>query len=59
MLRRETKLIYGLYFATYMTANVIDTVCEQIKKDSQLSKFIGTTLVNVSLCVTKDRECSV
>ncbi|RHY08082.1 hypothetical protein DYB25_009191 [Aphanomyces astaci] len=54
--RKDFLLIYGLYVATYATANVIDTVSDVIESDSKLPKLIGTTAVNVTLCVAKDRE---
>lgn len=53
--RREFQLIYGLYFSTYVTANAIDSTCESLGRDSQWPKFIGTTAVNLTLCIAKDR----
>ncbi|RQM11951.1 hypothetical protein DD237_007204 [Peronospora effusa] len=40
---------------TYMAANAVDSVCEYIETDNQMPKFIGTTAVNMSLCIAKDR----
>ncbi|ETV98849.1 hypothetical protein H310_08350 [Aphanomyces invadans] len=54
--RKDFLLIYGLYVATYATANATDTVCELMDTDNKMPKLIGTTAVNVSLCVAKDRE---
>ncbi|KAE8906793.1 hypothetical protein PF005_g2354 [Phytophthora fragariae] len=53
--KREFHLIFGLYTATYVTANVVDSVCEFAETDNQMPKFIGTTAVNMSLCIAKDR----
>ncbi|GMF21408.1 unnamed protein product [Phytophthora fragariaefolia] len=53
--KREFHLIFGLYTATYVTANVVDSVCEYAEADNQMPKFIGTTAVNMSLCIAKDR----
>ncbi|KAF1772497.1 hypothetical protein JG687_00007916 [Phytophthora cactorum] len=53
--KREFHLIFGLYTATYVTANVVDSVCEYAETDNQMPKFIGTTAVNMSLCIAKDR----
>ncbi|ETV98847.1 hypothetical protein H310_08348 [Aphanomyces invadans] len=54
--RKEFLLIYGLYTATYLSANAIDTVCEATEHDNKLPKFVGTTAVNMGLCIAKDRE---
>ncbi|CEG38829.1 uncharacterized protein PHALS_08880 [Plasmopara halstedii] len=53
--KREFHLIFGLYTATYATANIVDSVCELADTDSQMPKFFGTTAVNMSLCIAKDR----
>ncbi|KAH7491556.1 hypothetical protein PRIC1_003033 [Phytophthora ramorum] len=53
--KREFHLIFGLYTATYMAANVTDTACEYAEMDNQMPKFISTTAVNMSLCIAKDR----
>ncbi|OWY96350.1 putative mitochondrial protein [Phytophthora megakarya] len=53
--KREFHLIFGLYTATYVTANAIDSVCEYGETNNQMPKFIGTTAVNMSLCIAKDR----
>ncbi|CAH0479204.1 unnamed protein product [Peronospora belbahrii] len=53
--KREFHLIFGLYTATYMAANAVDSVCEYIETDNQMPKFIGTTAVNMSICIAKDR----
>lgn len=47
--------IWGLYTATYIAANGIDTVCNYNKVDSTYPKFVGTTAVNMPFCVLKDR----
>ena len=53
--RREFMLIFGLYAATYTAANSIDTTCTIIEKEPTAAKFLGTTAVNMTLCVAKDR----
>lgn len=53
--KREFMLIFGLYTATYVSANAVDTLCEFAEKDNQMPKFISTTAVNMSLCIAKDR----
>lgn len=52
---REFAIVFGLYTATYASANAIDSVCEFAERDSQMPKFLGTTAVNMSLCIAKDR----
>lgn len=53
--KREFAIVFGLYTATYASANAIDTVCEFTESDNQMPKFLGTTAVNMSLCIAKDR----
>ena len=53
--KKEFLLIHGLYTFTYITANSIDTISEKYEIDSPAPKLIGTTAVNVPLCVAKDR----
>ncbi|GAB9465544.1 hypothetical protein Gpo141_00002950 [Globisporangium polare] len=53
--KREFAIVFGLYTATYASANAIDTVCEFTESDNQVPKFLGTTAVNMSLCIAKDR----
>ena len=44
LLRRpELYFIWGVYSSTYMIANVIDTVGEQIERDSAFAKFVGAS----------------
>ncbi|KAL1914575.1 uncharacterized protein VTP21DRAFT_8200 [Calcarisporiella thermophila] len=52
---KQFGLIYGLYFATYATANTIDTTYNYWNSDPQWPKFVGTTAVNMTLCIAKDR----
>lgn len=53
--KREFQIVFGLYSATYASANAVDTVCEWKEQDNQWPKFIGTTAVNMTLCIAKDR----
>lgn len=55
MRRREFLIVFGVYTATYASANAIDTICEATKTDKQMPTFIGTTAVNMTMCVAKDR----
>eukprot|EP00397_Hematodinium_sp_SG-2012_P046283 GEMP01052231.1.p1 GENE.GEMP01052231.1~~GEMP01052231.1.p1 ORF type:complete len:270 (+),score=47.78 GEMP01052231.1:72-812(+) len=53
---REFRLIWGVYWATYASANLTDTVC----KDRQISAIapvlLVTTAVNMTTCIWKDKE---
>ncbi|CAM9119771.1 unnamed protein product [Phaeothamnion confervicola] len=53
--RPEFLMIWGLYAATYTAANFINTVCEDQGKDSRWPRFLGTTAVNMTACIAKDR----
>ncbi|CAM9818601.1 unnamed protein product [Chrysoparadoxa australica] len=55
MRRPEFVMIWGLYAATYCTANYISTGCEHRHQDVQWPKFIATTAVNMTACISKDR----
>ncbi|KAI8147683.1 hypothetical protein BJV82DRAFT_596513 [Fennellomyces sp. T-0311] len=51
-------LIYGLYFSTYISANVTDTTTERYNVPEGTAawyKFIATSVVNMGLCIYKDR----
>ncbi|KAI8065952.1 hypothetical protein BC940DRAFT_303276 [Gongronella butleri] len=55
---KQFGLVSGLYFSTYLTANVIDTTTEFRGIDpsrTSMLKFIATTAVNMSICIYKDR----
>ncbi|KAH8552518.1 hypothetical protein BGW37DRAFT_288592 [Umbelopsis sp. PMI_123] len=55
---RQFRLVYAIYFGTYLTANVIDTSCEYLDRDQRqtsAAKFVGTTAINMSVCIYKDR----
>ncbi|OQS05834.1 hypothetical protein THRCLA_02077 [Thraustotheca clavata] len=54
--RKEFLLIYGVYTATYVSANAVDTICEAAEADSKMPKFFSTTAVNMAACILKDRE---
>ncbi|KAI9320942.1 hypothetical protein BX666DRAFT_1851581 [Dichotomocladium elegans] len=54
----QFRLIFGLYFSTYITANVMDTTSEILTVpagQAAWNKFLATTVVNMSLCILKDR----
>lgn len=57
-------LLYSVYFSTYATANVFDTLSSR-KASTQLAwnhqtnsfgKFVATTVVNLGTCVYKDQS---
>ncbi|GMH97547.1 hypothetical protein TrST_g6725 [Triparma strigata] len=50
----EYVWICGLYSATYIAANTITTYCTLTSRPSSSPKLIGTTLVNIYACVSKD-----
>ncbi|KAI8876179.1 hypothetical protein K501DRAFT_201020 [Backusella circina FSU 941] len=55
----QFRLVLGLYFATYSTANIVDTTCEQYginQSTTSLYKFLATTIFNMGLCIYKDKE---
>ena len=55
-------LIFGLYFATYLTANTIDTATSTVRGQaaktmtSNTPKFLATSAVNMTFCVYKDSQ---
>ncbi|CAM9411375.1 unnamed protein product [Ascophyllum nodosum] len=54
--RPEFLMIWGVYAATYITANMVGTTCQLSQVDDTLPKFVGTTVVNIATCVAKDLE---
>lgn len=48
--------VFGVYSATYVTGNSIEWTCNQWERSSFFPKFAGSSLVNVSLSVMKDRS---
>ncbi len=50
----EFKWIFGVYFATYATANAIGTACDLSNVPGALPVFAGTSAANVFACVSKD-----
>ncbi|EXJ68990.1 uncharacterized protein A1O5_07925 [Cladophialophora psammophila CBS 110553] len=57
---RPFLLIFALYFATYTTANTVDTFRSTVTPkpasavSSGLTKFVATSSVNMTVCVYKD-----
>ena len=47
-------LIWGVYSGTYIVANYIQAICDHQGKPWFYPKFLGTSVANVSLSVTKD-----
>jgi hypothetical protein len=52
---REFAWIFGLYTATYATANTIDSFYHWKQRDGSMQKLAGTTLVNMTSVIAKDR----
>ena len=50
----EYLWVWGVYSATYLAANTIDTIATHTKQPVALPKFIGTTAANMGSCVAKD-----
>ncbi|KAG5182598.1 hypothetical protein JKP88DRAFT_220970 [Tribonema minus] len=53
--RPEFLMIFGVYSATYTTANAVNTTCEHRKVDSAWPRFLSTSAVNMTSCIAKDR----
>eukprot|EP00475_Leptophrys_vorax_P003730 TRINITY_DN12186_c0_g3_i1.p1 TRINITY_DN12186_c0_g3~~TRINITY_DN12186_c0_g3_i1.p1 ORF type:complete len:295 (-),score=53.97 TRINITY_DN12186_c0_g3_i1:701-1540(-) len=53
--RSEFLLTFALYGATYMAANIGDSLSQYHGVESPIPKLAVTAAVNVSLCVAKDR----
>ena len=51
--RPEFLMIWGVYAATYFTANMIMTTCDRSKADDTWPKFIDTIFVNITTVVAK------
>eukprot|EP00966_Prymnesium_polylepis_P297926 6883657-Prymnesium_polylepis.1 len=55
-------MVAGVYFCTYSTANLIDTLCERLLDPKAAStpqlhngtKVVGTTAANMSASIAKD-----
>ncbi len=54
--QRSFLLIWGVYSGTYIAANNVQGYCEREKMDSIHPKFIGSSVVNITLSVMKDRK---
>ncbi|CAM9936102.1 unnamed protein product [Choristocarpus tenellus] len=52
--RPEFRIILGVYFATYTTANTVATACKHNQVNPLWPRFVSTSLVNVGASVTKD-----
>ncbi|KAJ3068889.1 hypothetical protein HDU98_008007 [Podochytrium sp. JEL0797] len=48
--------VFLVYSGTYVTANSVESVCLNAKMDPTMPKFLSSTIVNISLCVWKDRK---
>ena len=52
---REFLWIFGVYAATYSTANSIDSLCKINKTSDVVPKLVGITAVNMTMSILKDR----
>ena len=48
------RYTYGLYGATYLAANLVDTACEWRSVPARIPKLLGVTPVNMTLVICKD-----
>lgn len=53
---REFKLVWGVYWATYASANVTDTICKEHQVSPSFPVFGIATLVNLTASLWKDKE---
>ncbi|ETO14038.1 hypothetical protein RFI_23327 [Reticulomyxa filosa] len=49
------RWIVTLYSCTYMSANLIEHICEKYHLNKDIPKFVGVSFVNISICIAKDR----
>ena len=54
--RKEFLLIWCVYSGTYITANTIEAVCDNYDVSHYYPKFIGTSAVNITLGILKDKS---
>eukprot|EP00620_Florenciella_sp_RCC1587_P000747 CAMPEP_0182597266 /NCGR_PEP_ID=MMETSP1324-20130603/85893_1 /TAXON_ID=236786 /ORGANISM="Florenciella sp., Strain RCC1587" /LENGTH=202 /DNA_ID=CAMNT_0024815003 /DNA_START=22 /DNA_END=630 /DNA_ORIENTATION=+ len=47
-------MIWGVYFITYIAANVVRTVCKKLEVNEEIPKFVIVTILNTGACVAKD-----
>uniref|UniRef100_K3WMC3 Uncharacterized protein n=1 Tax=Globisporangium ultimum (strain ATCC 200006 / CBS 805.95 / DAOM BR144) TaxID=431595 RepID=K3WMC3_GLOUD len=52
---KEFMWIFGLYSATYVTANTVDSFYEWKETNAQMPKLLATTVVNMTCVIAKDR----
>lgn len=55
----QFRLVLGLYFSTYATANIVETTCEQYSTDqskTSMYKFLATTIANMTIAIYKDKS---
>ncbi|KAF1331162.1 hypothetical protein FI667_g4484, partial [Globisporangium splendens] len=52
---KEFMWIFGLYSATYVTANTVDSYYEWKETNGQMPKLLATTAVNMTCVIAKDR----
>ena len=49
------RMVFGLYFATYASANVVDTGCQRTGRYAALPKAAAAAAVNLPLSILQDR----
>lgn len=57
--RPEFLMIWAVYLATYVVANVVMTLCQQVWAiDTEAPKFLAVSSTNIFACVSKDAAFS-
>ena len=56
--RPEFLMVFGVYSATYVTANTVSSFCKSNNITSSVPKFLATTAVNMTSWCAAVRHCS-
>ncbi len=48
-------MIWGVYSGTYIAANSIELICEQLKRSAVIPTFVGSSITNTTLSMLKDK----
>ena len=51
----EYRWIYSVYTSTYLSANLISSLCSAYNINPDLPKFIGVSATNITMSILKDR----
>jgi len=55
IVKPEFRWIFAVYFSTYSSANLISTFCTSYNINPDFPKFIGVSVVNLTMSISKDR----